>query len=104
MERQGPPPEIGVPTIVDALERTAGRSGPGILLGALTAAAAFYILTIAEFRGIRDFGLISGTALLLAFLSMLTVFPAALLLIERWQKSPRVAPPLSPSTSPGRLH
>ena len=36
-------------TLVAALERTAARSGPGILLGALTAAATFYILTIAEF-------------------------------------------------------
>jgi hopanoid biosynthesis associated RND transporter like protein HpnN len=79
-------------TIVGALERTAARSGPAILLGALTAAVAFYILSIAEFRGIRDFGLISGTAILLAFLSMLTVFPAVLLLIEPRQKVPRLRP------------
>ena len=88
-------------TLVGALERTAARSGPGILLGALTAAVTFYILTIAEFRGIRDFGFISGTAILLAFLSMLTVFPAALLLIDRWQKSPRLIPsPDGPSVQP----
>jgi len=79
-------------TLVEALERTAARSGPGILLGALTAAVTFYILTTADFRGIRDFGFISGTAILLAFLAMLTVFPAALLLIDRWQKAPRPAP------------
>jgi hypothetical protein len=58
----------------------------------------FYILTTADFRGIRDFGFISGTAILLAFLAMLTVFPAALLLIDRWQKAPRLAP------SPGGLN
>jgi len=80
------------PTLVGALERTAAGSGPGILLGALTAAVTFYILLTADFRGIRDFGFISGTAILLAFLAMLTVFPAALLLIERWQKAPRPAP------------
>ena len=79
-------------TFVAALERTAARSGPGILLGALTAAVTFYILTMAEFQGIRDFGFISGTAILLAFLSMLTVFPAAVLLIDRWQKAPRLVP------------
>ena len=78
-------------TLVGALEHTAARCGPGILLGALTAAVTFYILTIAEFQGIRDFGFISGTAILLAFLSMVTVFPAALLLIDRWQKAPRQA-------------
>ena len=79
-------------TLVGALERAAARSGPGILLGALTAAVTFYILTIAEFRGIRDFGFISGTAILLAFLSMLTVFPAAVLLIDRWRRSPLLVP------------
>ena len=75
-------------TLFAALERTAARSGPGILLGALTAAVTFYILTTAEFRGIRDFGFISGTAILLAFASMVTVFPAVLVLIDRWQKVP----------------
>ena len=75
--------------VVDALEHTAARSGPGILLGALTAAVTFYLLTIAEFRGIREFGFISGTAILLAFLAMLTVFPAAVLLIDRRRKAPR---------------
>jgi uncharacterized membrane protein YdfJ with MMPL/SSD domain len=77
-------------TFIDALERTAARSGPGILLGALTAAVTFYILMTAEFQGIRDFGFISGTAILLSFLSMVTVFPAAVLLIDRWQKAPRL--------------
>ena len=43
----------------------------------------FYILMTAEFRGVRDFGFISGTAILLSFLSMVTVFPAAVLLIDR---------------------
>jgi uncharacterized protein len=79
-------------TLIGALERTAERSGPGILLGALTAAVTFYILMTAEFQGIRDFGFISGTAILLSFLSMVTVFPAAVLLIDRWQKAPRLVP------------
>ena len=68
--------------LTDALENTAARAGPGILFGALTAAATFYILTIAEFPGIREFGFISGTAILLAFVAMITVFPAALMLID----------------------
>jgi uncharacterized protein len=77
-------------TFIGALERTAARSGPGILLGALTAAVTFYILMTAEFQGIRDFGFISGTAILFSFVSMVTVFPAAVLLIDRWQKPPRL--------------
>ena len=88
-------------TLVGALERAAARSGPAILLGALAAAVAFYILTTAEFRGIRDFGFISGTALLLAFLAMLTVFPAGVLLIDRWQRAPRLGP-MTDRPGPGR--
>jgi len=76
-------------TFIGALEQTAARSGPGILLGALTAAVTFYILMTAEFQGIRDFGFISGTAILFSFVSMVTVFPASVLLIERWQASRR---------------
>jgi uncharacterized protein len=88
-------------TFIGALERTAALSGPGILLGALTAAVTFYILMTAEFQGIRDFGFISGTAILLSFLSMVTVFPAAVLLIDRWHK---VAPlvPVDGRPSAGR--
>lgn len=91
-------------TLAGALGRTAARGGPGILLSALTAAVTFYVLTTAEFRGIRDFGFISGTAILLAFVSMLTVFPAVLVLIERWQKAPRLAPSAGGPTSQGGLH
>jgi hopanoid biosynthesis associated RND transporter like protein HpnN len=67
----------------EALERTAARSGPGMLLGALTAAATFYVLTLTDFRGIRELGFIAGTAILLAWLSMMTLLPAALMLVDR---------------------
>jgi uncharacterized protein len=90
-------------TLVGALERAAARSGPAILLGALAAAVAFYILTTAEFRGIRDFGFISGTALLLAFSAMLTVFPAGVLLIDRWHRAPRLMP-LNDRSDPRQAH
>lgn len=67
----------------EALELTAARSGPGILLGGLTAAGTFYVLMLTDFRGIQEFGFISGTALLMAFLAMLTFFPALLVLVDR---------------------
>ena len=59
----------------EALRRAAERAGPGMLLGALTAAGAFFVLMLTKFRGIAEFGFVSGTAILLAFLSMLTLFP-----------------------------
>jgi hypothetical protein len=67
----------------EALELTAARTGPGILLGALTAAGAFYVLTLTDFRGIKELGFIAGTSILLAWLSMMTFFPALLMLVDR---------------------
>ncbi len=65
-------------TVPQALERTAERTGPGMLLGALTAAGAFLVLMLTDFTGIREFGFVSGTAILMAFLSMITLLPALL--------------------------
>src|SRR5256885_3740957 len=36
-----------------------------------------------DFRGLQELGFIAGTAILLAWLSMVTVFPAALVLADR---------------------
>jgi hopanoid biosynthesis associated RND transporter like protein HpnN len=67
----------------EAVDVTARRTGPGILLGALTAGGTFYVLMLTDFRGIREFGFIAGTAILLAWLSMMTFFPALLVLVDR---------------------
>ena len=72
-----------------ALERTALYTGPGILLGAITAAGAFLVLLLTHFQGIREFGLVSGIAILLAFFSMITLFPACLVLVDRRPSSAR---------------
>jgi hopanoid biosynthesis associated RND transporter like protein HpnN len=67
----------------EALELTAARSGPGMLLGALTAGGTFYVLVLTDFRGIQELGFIAGTSILLAWLSMMTFFPALLVLVDR---------------------
>jgi hopanoid biosynthesis associated RND transporter like protein HpnN len=67
----------------EALEITAARTGPGVLLSAATAAATFYVLCLTDFRGVQELGFISGTAILLSWLVMMTVFPATLVLIDR---------------------
>ncbi len=54
-----------------------------MLLSAVTAAATFYVLTLTDFRGVQELGFIAGTAILLAWLAMMTVFPATLVLIDR---------------------
>jgi uncharacterized protein len=67
----------------EALEITAARSGPGILLGAVTAAATFYVLMLTDFRGLQELGWISGSAILISFVAMFTVFPATLMIMDR---------------------
>lgn len=67
----------------EALERTAVRTGPGMAIGALTAAGTFYVLMLTEFRGIQELGYIAGTSILLAWLAMMTTFPAVLMIIDR---------------------
>jgi len=78
----------------EALELTAARSGPGMLIGALTAAGTFYVLTATEFRGIQELGFIAGTSILLAWLSMMTLFPALIILVDR--RRPARAPVPTP--------
>ena len=82
--------------IAQALERTARHTGPGMLLGALTAAGTFLVLVFTDFQGIREFGIVSAIAILMAFVSMLTFFPALLALERRWRRvrAPSSSPPL----------
>lgn len=67
----------------EALELTAARTGPGMLIGALTAAGTFFVLMLTDFRGIQELGFIAGIAILLAWVGMITLFPAALMLVDR---------------------
>jgi uncharacterized protein len=67
----------------EALQLTAARTGPGMLIGALTAGATFYVLMLTDFRGIQELGFIAGTAILMAWLGMITLFPALLMLVDR---------------------
>jgi len=62
---------------------TASQTGPGVLFGALTAAGTFGVLALTEFRGIQEFGFIAGTAILVAFVSMVTFFPAVVVVMHR---------------------
>ena len=67
----------------EALEITAARAGPGMLLAAATAAAAFYVLLLTDFRGLQELGFVAGSAIFLAWVAMMTIFPAALALADR---------------------
>ena len=79
-------------TCPEALRVTAERAGPGMLLGALTAAGAFFVLVLTDFQGIREFGFVAGLSILMAFAATITLFPALLTLVDRGRPStPRAA-------------
>jgi hopanoid biosynthesis associated RND transporter like protein HpnN len=86
---------------VAALHRAGERMGPGIVLGGLTAAGAFVVLMLTDFQGIREFGLVSALSILVACVSMVTLFPALLVLAERWAR-PGSAAPAMEAVAPAR--
>ena len=72
----------GLP-VVDAAETTFVSTGQAIATGALTTAAALYVLMIADFKGFSEFGASAGTGVLFALLAMTLVMPALLAVLER---------------------
>ncbi|MDX1430004.1 MAG: MMPL family transporter, partial [Rhodothermales bacterium] len=69
---------------IDAVEHTFFSTGQAITVGALTTAAALFVLIVADFRGFSEFGFIAGTGILLSLASMLVVMPAMIVILERW--------------------
>ena len=72
-------------SVSDAAEETFVSTGQAITIGALSTAAALYVLMFADFRGFSEFGFISGTGILFALIAMLYIMPALLSLFERFR-------------------
>jgi hopanoid biosynthesis associated RND transporter like protein HpnN len=75
-----------------ALRGAAESAGPGMLLGALTAAGAFLVLVLTDFQGVQEFGVVSAIAILTAYVAMVTLFPALLALADRRPPTPAATP------------
>ncbi|MDK2957233.1 MAG: uncharacterized protein PWQ57_2729 [Desulfovibrionales bacterium] len=71
-ESEGLPPAQAVQTAMI-------RTGPSVVLGAVTSVCAFYIVAGSSFLGLAELGIIGGTGILFCLLAMLTVLPAELL-------------------------
>ncbi|HMP83495.1 MAG TPA: MMPL family transporter, partial [Verrucomicrobiota bacterium] len=63
----------------EALTTALVYTGQGILTGALTTAGAFFAMTLTQFKGIQEMGLICGGGLVICLVPMLTTLPALLL-------------------------
>ncbi|MBD3306433.1 MMPL family transporter [candidate division KSB3 bacterium] len=62
----------------EALQATLTETAKGVITGAITTAAAFYTLMIADTRGIKEFGFCAGTGVLVTLLAVLWILPALL--------------------------
>jgi hopanoid biosynthesis associated RND transporter like protein HpnN len=74
-----------------ALAETLRLTGPGIITGALTTAAAFLTTAFTDFKGVAEMGIIASGGVVLCLIAMFTVLPA---LLAMFRHSPRhVRPP-----------
>ena len=82
------------PTAIAVTLATTGRS---TLAGGVGTGLAFCALTIADFQGFAQFGVVASVGLVLAMIAALVVMPAALVLSERWR--PWAPPPPRPASA-----
>ena len=66
----------------EAILATVVSVGPGIFIGALTTAAAFFAIGLSEFTGIAELGLVSTGGVLLCAASAFIVIPTLLILTD----------------------
>jgi hopanoid biosynthesis associated RND transporter like protein HpnN len=71
-----------------SLCQTARVVGPGIFIGAITTAVAFFMASFTEFVGVAELGLISGGGILLCLLATLIFFPALITVMDKNNNSP----------------
>lgn len=73
----------GVHSTSEALARTTGLVGPGILTGALTSTISFLAAGLTDFPGVSQLGIIAGCGILLCWLGEATLLPAAIRLMDK---------------------
>lgn len=58
-------------------------TGKSVATAAITTAVGFFALLLCRFRGFSEFGLIAGMGIVLCLISMSTIMPALIVLVER---------------------
>ncbi len=71
---------------VSAMQEALVRSGPGIITGALTTAAAFFALAISVTQGIKEMGIVLGIGIICAMLTTMILLPSILVARETFLK------------------
>jgi len=78
--------------VEDAVRVSLFRTGPGVILGAVTSVCAFYSVLGSDFTGLGQLGLIGGTGVLFCLISMMVVLPAMLLMAGKKNLFPSSMP------------
>ena len=78
----------------EAILETTATVGPGILIGAVTTAVAFFSAALTSFVGVAELGIIAGGGILLCAAAELLVLPAALAVVDRGRLGRRVPEPV----------
>ena len=63
----------------ESMEKAMVNTGQGIFTGAFTTAGAFFAMALTDFKGIQEMGVITGGALLICLVPMMTMLPVLLL-------------------------
>ncbi|MFA5624762.1 MAG: MMPL family transporter [Bradymonadales bacterium] len=67
----------------EAMSIAMRETGTPIFFGTLTTMATFFTLLLSGFHGFSQFGLVAGVGVFIAFLTMIAVMPATVILMER---------------------
>ena len=66
-----------------AMEKVICGTGSALATTAITTSAAFFTLTVMDFKGFSDLGFIAGVGMLFALVAMVMVLPALIVLAEK---------------------
>ncbi|MBI5970692.1 MAG: MMPL family transporter [Deltaproteobacteria bacterium] len=71
----------------DALKITFAKTAPGVVVGALTTAAAFFCITVTSFKGLHSLGIVAGIGVIACLLTALLFMTSAIAALEGFKKN-----------------
>ena len=89
-------------SLQEALENTIFKTGRAILASAITTAAALFLLSVSNFKGFSEFGVIAGGGVLICLTSFFLWFPPLATGLERLLPPKKWRPFLSVQRKPQR--
>lgn len=69
-------------SLEEAVGRIMGETATGVFTGVITSAGTFYAMCVTQFPGLRDFGFLVGTGIILCGISILFLLPAMIAYVE----------------------